>query len=226
MANKRQAVSASNTSGTGAVRARNQARILDAAEEVFAAHGYRGGSLSDIAQKAGLARANLLYYFKSKRGLYVALLERTMARWNDLLEEIDVDDEPAQVLTAFIRAKLCLVRQSPQASRLFAGEVLQGAPMLQDYLRGPLRSWVDARAAILSGWIERGQMDARVDPHALIFLIWSTTQHYADYEAQVLALTGREALSDDDERRIGDFLCHMVLAGCGLTDRGAPGSGA
>lgn len=226
MASKRQTGSASNVSGTGAVRARNQARILDAAEAVFAVHGYRGGSLSAIAQTAGLARANLLYYFKSKRGLYVALLERTMARWNDLLEEIDVNDEPAQVLSAFVRAKLALVRQYPQASRLFAGEVLQGAPMLQDYLRGPLRSWIDARAAILSGWIERGQIDARVDPHALIFLIWSTTQHYADYEAQVLALTGREALTDDDERRIGDFLCHMVLAGCGLTGRQAPDSDA
>ncbi|MFC0337969.1 transcriptional regulator, TetR family [Kushneria avicenniae] len=226
MAIRRQSGNASQISAAGTVRARNQARILDAAEAVFAAHGYRGGSLSAIAQTAGLARANLLYYFKSKHGLYVALLERTMTRWNDLLEKIDVDDEPAQVLSAFIRAKLSLVRQYPQASRLFAGEVLQGAPMLQDYLRGPLREWVDARAAILSGWIERGQLDARIDPHALIFLIWSTTQHYADYEAQVLALTGRESLTDADEQRIGDFLCHMVLAGCGLTDPGSPGSGA
>ncbi|WP_115854444.1 TetR/AcrR family transcriptional regulator [Kushneria indalinina] len=208
----------SGTSGAGAIRTRNQSRILDAAEGVFAAHGYRGGSLSTIAQEAGLPRANLLYYFKSKRGLYVALLERTMMRWNQLLEEINVDDDPAQVLTSFIRAKLALVRRHPQASRLFAAEVLQGAPMLQVYLRGPVRDWVNARAAILTRWIERGQVDARVDPHALIFLIWSTTQHYADYEAQVLALTGRDALDDDDERRIGDFLCHMVLAGCGLTE--------
>lgn len=225
MASRRQSGSASGISGAGTVRARNEARILDAAEAVFAAHGYRGGSLSAIAQEAGLARANLLYYFKSKRGLYVALLERTMARWNDLIEAINVDDDPAQVLSAFIRAKLSLVRQYPQASRLFAAEVLQGAPMLQSYLCGPLRAWVDARAAILARWIERGQLDARIDPHALIFLIWSTTQHYADYEAQVLALTGREALTADDEQRIGDFLCHMVLAGCGLTDHEPPGDG-
>lgn len=220
MAGKRQGSRASETLGSGTVRMRNQTRILDAAESVFAAHGYRGGSLSAIAQEAGLARANLLYYFNSKRGLYVALLERTMVRWNSLLEEIDVDDDPAQVLTSFIRAKLALVRRYPQASRLFASEVLQGAPMLQDYLRGPLRAWVDERATILARWIERGQMDQRVDPHGLIFLIWSITQHYADYEAQVLALTRREALDDDDEQRIGDFLCHMVLAGCGLSGPG------
>ncbi|SPJ33128.1 TetR/AcrR family transcriptional regulator [Kushneria phyllosphaerae] len=222
MAGKRQGSTAPDTLGAGAVRVRNQARILDAAEGVFATHGYRGGSLSAIAQEAGLARANLLYYFKSKRGLYVALLERTMARWNSLLEEIDINDDPAQVLTSFVRAKLALVRRYPQASRLFASEVLQGAPMLQTYLDGPLRTWVDARATILARWIERGQMDQRVDPHALIFLIWSTTQHYADYEAQVLALTGRKALDNSDEQRIGDFLCHMVLAGCGLSDPERP----
>ncbi|RKR03466.1 TetR family transcriptional regulator [Kushneria sinocarnis] len=204
----------------GAIRARNEAHILTAAEGVFAAHGYRGGSLQAIADAAELPRSNLLYYFGSKRGLYVALLERTMARWNALLDEITVEDDPATVLTRFIHAKLALVRRHPQASRLFASEILQGAPLLQAYLRGPLREWVDTRAAIFERWRSEGRLDVRVEPRALIFLIWSATQHYADYEAQVLALTGREQLSDADDRRIADFLCHMILSGCGLQTPG------
>lgn len=200
----------------GAIRHRNEGVILEAAEEVFANHGYRGASLQVIADAAGLPKSNILYYFGSKRGLYVTLLERTMTRWNALLDEVDVDDDPAEVLSVFIRTKMELARRYPRASRLFANEILHGAPHLQAYLRGELRAWVMAKAAVLQRWIEDGRMDSEVDPVALIFLIWSATQHYADFEAQVLAITGRDSIDESDHRRTTDFLCHMILKGCGL----------
>lgn len=199
-------------------RVRNEKAILEAAEEVFARHGYRGASVQAIAEAAGLPKSNVLYYVGSKRKLYVALLERMMSRWNAMLDDISVDDDPAEVLEAFIRSKMELTRTHPQGSRLFAAEVIQGAPFLQDYLRGELREWVQQRARVFEQWAERGLMDP-VDPVWLIFLIWSATQHYADFEAQVLGITGREKLETDDYRRITDFLCRVVLQGCGVRSR-------
>lgn len=204
--------------GNGATRARNEREILAAAERVFARHGYRGASVQAIAEAAGLPKSNVLYYMGSKRGLYVRLLERMMARWNALLDDISVEDDPAEVLEAFIRSKMQLSRRHPEGSRLFAAEILGGAPFLQGYLRGELRDWVQARARIFEQWAERGLMDP-VDPVWLIFLIWSATQHYADFEAQVLGITDRDTLSDADVEEITAFLTRVILKGCGVRPR-------
>lgn len=204
----------------GVTRRRNEREILAAAERVFARYGYRGASLQAIAEQAGLPKSNVLYYMGSKRGLYVRLLERMMERWNALLDDISVEDDPAEVLEAFIRSKMQLSRRHPEGSRLFAAEILGGAPFLQEYLRGELRDWVQARARIFEQWAERGLMDP-VDPVWLIFLIWSATQHYADFEAQVLGITGRDALSDADVDEITTFLTRVILKGCGVGSRDA-----
>ena len=125
----------------GMTRERNEREILAAAERVFAQHGYRGASLQAIAEQAGLPKSNVLYYMGNKRGLYVRLLERMMERWNALLDDISVEDDPAEVLEAFIRSKMQLSRRHPEGSRLFAAEILGGAPFLQEYLSGELRDW-------------------------------------------------------------------------------------
>lgn len=204
----------------GMTRERNEREILAAAERVFARHGYRGASLQDIAEQAGLPKSNVLYYMGSKRGLYVRLLERMMERWNALLDDISVEDDPAEVLEAFIRSKMQLSRRHPEGSRLFAAEILGGAPFLQEYLSGGLRDWVQARARIFEQWAERGLMDP-VDPVWLIFLIWSATQHYADFETQVLGITGKEELTDADVEQITAFLTRVILKGCGVRPREA-----
>ncbi|GHB10000.1 TetR family transcriptional regulator [Salinicola rhizosphaerae] len=219
--NDRQAMNkdeTSNVSSEATIRERNQARILEAAESVFARHGYRGASIQAIAAAAGLPKSNVLYYVGSKRKLYLTLLERTMQRWNAMLSDIDADDDPAQVLEAFIRSKMALSQTHPQSSRLFANEILHGAPFLKESLFDEMQTWVDSRAQVFRQWADRGLMDP-VDPVWLIFLIWSATQHYADFETQILAITGREALGDEDYRRASDFLCEVILKGCGIRTR-------
>ena len=176
------------------VRERNERRIFDAAELVFARHGYRGASIQAIAAAAELPKSNVLYYVGSKRRLYVALLERTMARWNTALSDISEDDDPATVIETFIRSKMALSQTHPLSSRLFANEILQGAPFLQETLAGSMREWVESRAAIFRRWAEQGRMDP-VDPVWLIFLIWSATQHYADFAVQIQAISDQD-LSD------------------------------
>ncbi|MBS9404099.1 TetR family transcriptional regulator C-terminal domain-containing protein [Halomonas sp. TRM85114] len=204
----------------GAIRERNEREILAAAERIFAGHGYRGASLQAIAHEAGLPKSNVLYYMGSKRGLYVRLLERMMARWNALLDDISVEDDPADVLEGFIRSKMQLSRRHPEGSRLFAAEIIGGAPFLQYYLRGEMRDWVQARALIFEQWSARGLMDP-VDPVWLIFLIWSATQHYADFEAQVLGITDKDTLTDNDVEAITGFLTQVILKGCGVAPRQA-----
>ncbi|MBZ5487754.1 TetR family transcriptional regulator C-terminal domain-containing protein [Halomonas aquamarina] len=217
---------AETVTSENAQRERIEQRILNAGEQVFAKHGYRGASLQSIADQAGLPKANILYYMGSKQTLYIRLLNRMMRRWNAVLENITPDSDPGQVLSSFIRTKMVLGQRYPDGSRLFAAEILAGAPFLNEYLAGELREWVASRAAIIRQWSAQGRMDD-VDPRWLIFLIWSATQHYTEYSAQVTRVIGRDALEDEDLASIIHFLEHVILKGCGIALRqGAESGGA
>lgn len=197
-------------------REKIESSILLSAEQVFSQHGYRGASLQMIADRANLPKANILYYMGSKQALYVRLLNRMMRRWNEVLEDITPESDPATVLSDFIRTKMVLGQRYPEGSKLFAAEILAGAPFLTEYLRGELRDWVASRAAIIRQWSAQGKMD-EVDPRWLIFLIWSATQHYTEYSAQVSGILGRDALTEEDLESISSFLEHVILKGCGVT---------
>ncbi|PRY65484.1 TetR family transcriptional regulator [Vreelandella songnenensis] len=211
-------MSAETATNESAQRERIEQGILNAAEQVFARHGYRGASLQAIADQAALPKANILYYMGSKQALYIRLLNRMMRRWNAVLENITPDSDPGQVLSNFIRTKMVLGQRYPDGSKLFAAEILAGAPFLNEYLAGELREWVAARAAIIRQWSAQGRMD-EVDPRWLIFLIWSATQHYTEYSAQVTRVIGRDALDENDLASITRFLEHVILKGCGITAR-------
>lgn len=171
------------------IQARNQELILDAALEVFSVYGYRGTTVDQIAAKAGMSKPNLLYYFRRKEDIYIAVLEHTLANWLEPLRAIDAEGDPLEQISRYIAAKLRLSREKPEASRLFANEILHGAPMIGKFLKGPLKDLVDAKAAIIRAWSAAGRL-APVDPHHLIFAIWATTQHYADFDVQVRAVLG------------------------------------
>lgn len=189
--------------------------ILDAGLEVFSGLGLHGASLERIAERAGLSKTNLLYYFPSKEELYVAVLRRVLDVWLDPLHAIDAESEPAEALKAYIRAKIVLSRDAPQASRLFCLEIVAGAPLLRPELEGALRQLVEAKAAILRGWSEAGRIGAH-DPHHLIFSIWAITQHFSDFAVQVEAVAGK-TLDDPDffEATVASTQ-RLVLGGIGL----------
>ena len=169
----------------GRIRERNREAILQAAEQEFALHGYKGTTIQNIAERAGLPKSNVLYYFSNKKRMYSAMFDDILLRWNKVFSEIKPDDDPATALETFIRTKVNMSQQYPLASRLFAMEIIQGAPFLLDHLRTNMREWVRGRASVIQHWIDEGRM-APVDPVQLIFLIWSSTQHYADFQVQIL----------------------------------------
>lgn len=163
--------------------------ILQAGLTVFAAEGFRGATLDRIAAEAGLSKPNLLYYYPSKDAIHEALLDRLLATWLDPLHALDADGDPVAELLAYVRRKLDMSRDYPRESRLFANEVLSGAPRMAPVLEGELKALVDEKAAVIAGWARDGRI-APVDPHHLIFSIWALTQHYADFEVQVRAVLG------------------------------------
>ncbi|MBN8633106.1 MAG: TetR family transcriptional regulator C-terminal domain-containing protein [Rhodobacterales bacterium] len=171
------------------IQQRNRELILDAALEVFSTHGFRGATLDQIAEMAGLSKPNLLYYFPSKEEVHKALLTGLLDTWLDPLRAMDPAGDPRVEIMGYVRRKLDLARDFPRESRLFAVEVLQGAPRMREAIEGDLRRLVEEKAVVLSRWMDGGRI-ARVDPVHLIFSIWALTQHYADFDVQVRAVLG------------------------------------
>ena len=184
------------------IQQRNREVILDAAREVFSLHGFRGATLDQIAEVAGLSKPNLLYYFPSKEEVHTALLTGLLDTWLDPLRAMNPAGQPLQEILAYVRRKLDLARDFPRESRLFAGEILQGAPRMRAAIEGDLRRLVEEKAAVLTRWMDEGRI-ARVDPVHLVFSIWALTQHYADFEVQVRAVLGPE---HDPFSEAGGFL--------------------
>jgi len=199
----------------GKIRDKNLEIILSAAREEFVLNGYSGASIQAIADKAGIAKANVHYYFKRKSNLYVAVLDEIIRLWNDYFDEIHVDDDPAVVLDHFIRQKVELAYSHPKSSKLFAMEIISGAPLLHDYMRNNMRPFVRNKVEVIEQWIAQGKMKS-VDPTHLIFLIWSSTQHYADFDTQVLTIMNRAEYEPEMIEQIADFLSNIILSGVGL----------
>lgn len=189
------------------IQVENRRIILDAALQVFSARGYSGATLEEIAQVAGMSKPNLLYYFRRKQDIYRGTLEATLETWLAPLEALDPEGEPIDEIAAYIRAKLRMSREMPEASRLFANEILHGAPVVKGFLETTLKRLVARKAAVIRDWIAEGRI-APVDPVHLIFMIWGTTQHYADFGVQVQAVLGtdRDAFAEAEEAVLLLFL--------------------
>lgn len=171
------------------VQKRNRTAILAAALDVFSLHGFRGATLDQIAQAAELSKPNMIYYFPNKDAIFVALLNQHMDKWLAPLREIDPEGEPLEEILKYVRRKVHMSRDMPRESRLFANEIVQGAPRMKPYLSQDLQVLFDEKRKLFADWMREGGL-ATVDPEHLIYSIWATTQHYADFEAQIDVLSG------------------------------------
>lgn len=173
------------------IQREKQDLILNAALDVFSLHGFRGATIDQIAEAAGMSKPNLLYYFASKEEIHRRLLEDMLDLWLDPLRALDNHGDPIAELRSYIRRKLEMARDFPRESRLFANEMLQGAPHAIDVLEGELKLLVDDKARVIESWMDEGRI-TRTDPYHLLFSIWATTQHYADFDVQVRAVLGKD----------------------------------
>lgn len=188
--------------------------ILEAALDVFSREGFRGATIDQIAEAAGMSKPNLLYYFPRKEEIYKRLMTSMLDVWLQPLREIDSVGDPIPELRSYIRRKLEMSRDFPRQSRLFANEMLQGAPRVLDVLSTDLKQLVDEKAKIIEGWMADGKI-VRTDPYHLIFSIWATTQHYADFDVQVRAVLGKdrggEGRFEDAARYLENLFMHGLV---------------
>ncbi len=198
----------------GRIRQEQEHTILQAAEQVFARAGFAGASMSELAQAAGLPKSTLHYYFGTKEALYRAVLANILALWLEGAEAIQPEAAPADALRQYIRHKMQLTAERPDASRVFANEMLHGAVHIGDILRTDLRALVKRKSRVIEGWISAGQM-ASVDPMHLFFSLWAMTQTYADFESQITAVAGAP-LGARGMRRAQEHVESFVLRACGL----------
>ena len=211
------------TDGRTRIRRENEELILQAAEAVFAEHGFKGATTSQIAARAKLPKANLHYYFPTKEALYRKVLNRIFTIWLEAANSFDDCDDPAEALTRYISKKMDISRDHPMGSKVWANEVLHKAPVIHDYLETTLRDWTRSRTKIIQRWIDEGKMDP-VKPDYLLYMIWATTQHYADFNHQIDTLNGGNRLTDRQFEEAKAQIVKIILTGIGITPKANGGA--
>ncbi|HTJ94440.1 MAG TPA: TetR/AcrR family transcriptional regulator [Pararobbsia sp.] len=196
------------------IRESNEAQLLACAEAVFAEKGFDGASTSMIAERAGLPKANLHYYFPTKIQLYRRVLEDLFEDWYKAANTFDASDDPVAAIGGYVRTKMALSRRRPLGSKVWANEIIHGATHMRDILVERVKPWMDTRIVLINGWIAEGLL-APIDPQALLFMIWATTQHYADFEAQIRALSGPRKLSAQSFAETTEQVVDMIIRACG-----------
>lgn len=197
-----------------AIRQENETRILQAAEKVFAEAGFGGATMQLIADMAGLPKANLHYYFPTKEDLYRRVVRNIFEFWLHAADSFDMASGPVEGIGAYVDAKMEISRRHADGSKVWASEVMHGAPVIQDYLETTLRDWTQGRADLIQRWIDEGKM-APVDPRHLLYMLWATTQHYADFGHQIETLNAGKPLSDRQWREAKDSVKTIILRGIG-----------
>jgi len=197
------------------IREANQALILQAAERVFASNGFKGAATADIAKEAGLPKANVHYYFKTKDDLYREVLRHILDDWMSAASTFEAQDDPAGAIRKYVIAKMAFSRKRPYGSRVWAREIMSGAPVLENFLGTTLKKWLRERTRIIGVWIREGKIRV-VDPEALMYMIWATTQHYADFERQIIILNNGKETSDRRYEEQTEQVVGLILGSVGL----------
>lgn len=196
------------------IRQQNETLILQAAEKVFAEAGFGGATMQLIADMAGLPKANLHYYFATKEDLYRRVVQNIFEIWLHAADSMDKAPGPVEGIGAYIDAKMEISRRHADGSKVWASEVMHGAPVIQDYLETTLRDWTTGRAALIRAWIDAGKM-APVNPEHLLYMLWATTQHYADFGHQIETLNDGKPLTNAQWQAAKDSVKAMILRGIG-----------
>ncbi|MEM9583718.1 MAG: TetR/AcrR family transcriptional regulator [Pseudomonadota bacterium] len=197
-------------------RAETKTRIRFAAERVFAEYGYSGASFSMIAAEAGLPKSNIVYYYSSKKALYRVVVEDIFNVWRAAADTIHPDNDPLEALGDYIDTKLDLARTRPYGSKVWANEIIQRAPIVQDYLEGELRRWTEERIAVIDGWSAAGLIRP-VSARHLLYAIWATTQHYADFTHQIRTLNDNKDLSAAQWEETKQAVKSVLLCGVAVS---------
>ncbi len=193
-----------------------EADIIAEAVRVFAECGYEGASIATVAEKAGLSKQNLMYYFPTKQALYERVLDGVLDEWLYRMDSLaDPEQDPRDVLRAYVQAKLRFSREQPWASRVYAMEVISGAQLYGDQIQKRVVPLLRKDIDVFERWISEGRI-APVNATHLLFAIWAMTQSYADFSAQMTLVLNRKQLSKKDFDDAEALIVNMVLSAVAL----------
>ena len=198
------------------IREENERIILIAAEKVFARYGLKGATTKQIAQEAQLPKANIHYYFNTKLNLYRCVLENVLLDWMKAADTFKTFDEPKQALSLYVGAKMDMAREQPHGSRVWANEIIGGARVMEEILAPRLKKWIDVCINTINIWIKQEKIINFGDANTLLYMIWATTQHYADFEYQVMILNNGKRLTDTEYEAKKQQVIGLVLRSVGL----------
>ena len=188
-------------------------QLLNAALDVFSLYGFNGASLDEIAQIAEMHKSNIFYYYENKEALYVEVLTTVLQKWLAPLQTLEAELEPEEAITNYLLQKIEVSRTQPKASRLFALEIIQGAPHILPILKGPLKKLFKRKVKVISAWQEQGKISAQIDAELFILNIWAITQNYADFATQMEMVTGKTLRNRSMQQRIIQHTVHLMLYG-------------
>ncbi|MEI6894409.1 MAG: TetR family transcriptional regulator C-terminal domain-containing protein [Colwellia sp.] len=198
------------------IRAANEEKILAEAENIFARFGFAGAKIAQIAKAVNISKTNLLYYYPNKLSLYQSVLQNIIDLWLDKLNLTNQSgDDPASKIENYIRDKMEISRIHPNASKVFANEIINDAPHIEGYLKKKLVKTLGTDVALVNSWIADGKMDP-IDPYHMFFMIWASTQTYADFSAQIKLVLNKKELEKNDFEMATNFLCQVILKGLGV----------
>ena len=190
---------------------RNQ--LLNAALDVFSQYGFNGASLDEIAQLADMHKSNIFYYYENKEALYVEVLTTVLQKWLAPLQTLEAELEPTEALTHYLMTKIEIAKTQPKASKLFALEIIQGAPHLLPILKGHIKKLFTRKAKVILNWQEQGKISKDIDAELLIINIWGITQNYADFSTQIESMTGQTLRNRSMHKRAIEHTIHLMLYG-------------
>ena len=191
---------------------RNQ--LLGAALDIFSIYGFAGASLDEVARLADMHKSNIFYYFENKEALYIEVLTSVLQKWLEPLQIFDVDSDPEEMLTHYIEKKIEFSRENPKASKLFALEIIQGAPYIHDIIKGSIKKHFKRKLKVITQWQAQGKISDKIDAELFVFNIWAITQSYADFEAQFEALTGKTLKNRSFHQRALKHTIQTLFYGC------------
>jgi len=197
------------------VREINEAKIIEAAEIIFAQFGFKGATMDKISKQAGLPKANIHYYFKTKSLLYQVVLERILQEWMIAAQVFDNHQEPKIAITQYIESKMQFSRTRPYASKVWANEVMHGASVVGKFLETTFKTWLEARIKVVNEWIDSEKIYP-IDANAFFYMIWSMTQHYADFEKQLEILNDGHPFTEQEFNNQTAQVVNLVLTSVGL----------
>ena len=194
------------------VRNRNERKIISAAEKLFSEKGYNTATIQEIANSIDIPKANIHYYFPTKRDLYLAVIMNLRDLWKNDVDIIMNENDARGALSAYVRSLLDLSFDNPHAHKIWNWEMMRGAKNLTPEIKRSMRKRHEKETKLIQSWIDAGQI-IPIEPQNLLYFLWGITTHFSYQRDQVKILNGNKHLSKKQREKVYQDAVNMVLRG-------------